>query len=128
MECLRQRLLLLHLSRRTPLRLLSARPPPGNMAAATALFMNRAATVVSLQQLIEESSPPKPSAEPRPDEAVSAVIGACLPRVTFARERSGKTDKKRIRSFGDLSTAMPDLDNDSSGCALHLIAARRPRL
>ena len=87
------------------------------MTAATLtaeLWINRTATVVSLQQLLEESSPPKPAPELRPDSAVSAVIGASLPRVTFARERSGRADKKRIRSFGDLSTAVPDLENDSS--------------
>ena len=70
--------------------------------------------MVSLRQLIDESSPPQPALELRPDEAVSAVIGACLPRVTYARERHGKMDKKRIRSFGDLTAAVPALENDSS--------------
>ena len=96
------------------------------MTAATmtaAVWMERVPTIVSLQQLIEESSPAKPAPELRPDEAVSAVIGACLPRVTFARERSGKPDKKRIRSFGDLGTALPDLENDSSGCAVPVLTA-----
>jgi len=110
---------LLELSRRKALRPPSViRDPAGDMTAAVAsaaMWISRAPTVISLQQLIDESAPPQPALELRPDEAVSAVIGACLPRVTYARERSGKPDKKRIRSFGDLTAAMPALDNDSSG-------------
>ena len=83
--------------------------------ATAAMWISRAPTVIILQQLIDESSPIDSAPELRPDEAVSAVIGACLPRVTFARERSGRTEKKRIRSFGDLTAAVPALDNDSSG-------------
>ena len=83
--------------------------------ASAVMWISRAPTVISLQQLLDESSPPQAAPALRPDEAVSAVIGACLPRVTFARERSGKMEKKRIRSFGDLSPAVPGLENDSSG-------------
>ena len=113
------RLSLLELSQRKPLRPPSGfRDPSADMTAAVAtaaMWISRAPTAISLQQLMDESSPLQSAPELRPDEAVSAVIGACLPRVTYAREHSGKMDKKRIRSFGDLTAVVPALENDSSG-------------
>lgn len=88
-----------------------------NMASA-AVWMSRVPTVLSLQQLVDEQG--SPEAQPtlaRPDAAVSDVLGAALPRITFARERRGNAEKKRVRSFGDLGALVPDVNGNPTRSA-----------
>lgn len=53
----------------------------------------------------------------RPEAAVADVIGAALPRITYARERRSNSEKKRVRSFGDLGAVVPDMDGSPLRCA-----------
>lgn len=86
--------------------------------STAAVWMSRVPTVLSLQQLVEEQGPPElQPTVPRPEAAVSDVLGAALPRLTFALERRGNAEKKRVRSFGDLGALVPDVGGDPAGCA-----------
>ena len=81
------------------------------------LFITRAPTVVSLQQLLDDEAVPKlPSIALNPDQPVSAVAEAgLLPLVSFAA--SPGIQAKRVRSFGDLMV-VPDVDVDDPRRAL----------
>lgn len=88
--------------------------------ATAAVWISRVPTMFSLQQMEHdsESAPPAvTNTRPRPEAAVSDVLGAALPRVTFALEKHGYADKKRIRSFGDLGNLVPDIDGTLTLCA-----------
>lgn len=81
------------------------------------MWMSRSNTIVSMQQLEEECKRPQcPAqvlqAEPRPDSAVTDVVGAALPSYTFpAKECKVQPPQKRVRSFGDLHNALvPDME------------------
>lgn len=81
------------------------------------LFITRAPTVVSLQQLLDDEPVAKlPSIALNPDQPVAAVAEAgLLPLVSFAA--SPGIQAKRVRSFGDLMV-VPDVDVDDPRHAL----------
>ncbi len=87
------------------------------------LFLTRAATVVSMQQLLDDEPCPRlPAVAPTPDQPVSAVAeGGLLPLVSFAALLG--IQAKRVRSFGDLMV-VPDNDVDDPRCASWPVGAK----
>ena len=74
------------------------------------LFITRAATVVSMQQLLDvEPAAQLPAVALTPDQPVAAIVdGGLLPLVSFAATPG--IQAKRVRSFGDLAV-VPDADH-----------------
>jgi hypothetical protein len=100
------------------------------MAAADAhpVWMCRAATIVSMQQLEDDyvaDGKAAAAAQPlqcvaRPEAPVAEAVGACLARYSFpALECKIHPPQKRVRSFGDLNNALvPNIEEGSDGwCA-----------
>jgi hypothetical protein len=101
------------------------------MAAADVhpVWMSRAATIVSMQQLeddyVKRAVDAAAIAQPlqcvaRPEAPVAEAVGACLPRYSFpALECKIHPPQKRVRSFGDLHNALvPNIEEGSDGwCA-----------
>ena len=96
------------------------------MAAADVhpVWMCRAATIVSMQQLEDDYvvDDKAAAAQPlqcvaRPDAPVAEAIGACLARYSFpALECKIHPPQKRVRSFGDLNNALvPNIEEGSDG-------------
>jgi len=74
------------------------------------LFITRAATVVSMQQLLDEEPAARlPAVALTPDQPVANIVdGGLLPLVSFAATPG--IQAKRVRSFGDLAV-VPDADH-----------------
>lgn len=99
------------------------------MAAADVhpVWMCRAPTIVSMQQLEDDyvASDKAAAAQPlqcvaRPEAPVAEAVGACLARYSFpALECKIHPPQKRVRSFGDLNNALvPNIEEGSDGwCA-----------
>jgi GDP-L-galactose phosphorylase len=85
---------------------------------AKALTISRTATVYSLIQLGDDDQlPPRPPSSagllPAPDCPVAKIAQASLPLYRFAAPDGFAT--KRIRSFGDIGSLVPDMDDMSRG-------------
>ena len=75
------------------------------------LFVSRVPTVYSLQQLEEEYATPQKGALSHPLKPVADLASSLLPRLACLSCTTA-VPSKRIRSFGDLQSILPDSDED----------------
>ena len=75
------------------------------------LIVARIPTVYSLQQLEEEFATPQKGALSHPLKPVGDLTSSLLPRLACLA-RTALAVNKRVRSFGDLQSIVPDSDED----------------
>ncbi len=75
------------------------------------LLVSRVPTVYSLQQLEEEFAAPQKGALSHPHKPVGELASSLLPRLACL-SRTKLAVNKRVRSFGDLQSVVPDSDED----------------